>query len=153
MRLLHNLITTIVLICSLSGLFAVTGQAKPRKGLTGTSRQLVKFDSSDDITLTPDNRSKYTVSFGKNGRVAVRLDCNRGSGTYKSTPSGRLQLGPLALTRAMCPDMKLHDRVAKDWTAVRSYIIKDQHLFLSLMADGGIYYLNQCQLNQKSQER
>jgi uncharacterized lipoprotein YbaY len=39
----------------------------------------------------------------------------------------------------MCPDMKLHDRIAKDWTAVRSYLIKDGNLFLSLMADGGIY--------------
>jgi len=27
----------------------------------------------------------------------------------------------------------------RDWSAVRSYVIKDGHLFLSLMADGGIY--------------
>ena len=33
----------------------------------------------------------------------------------------------------------MHDRVAADWDAVRSYTIKDGHLFLSLMADGGTY--------------
>jgi hypothetical protein len=30
-------------------------------------------------------------------------------------------------------------RIVKDWNFVRSYVIKDGHLFLSLMADGGIY--------------
>jgi hypothetical protein len=29
--------------------------------------------------------------------------------------------------------------VREDWEFVRSYIIKDGHLFLALMADGGIY--------------
>ena len=39
----------------------------------------------------------------------------------------------------MCPPGSLHDRIAKHWEFVRSYTIKDGHLFLSLMADGGIY--------------
>jgi para-nitrobenzyl esterase len=45
----------------------------------------------------------------------------------------------LALTRAACPPGSLHDRIAKDWEFVRSYVIKNGHLFLSLMADSGIY--------------
>lgn len=108
-------------------------------GLGGTSWQLVKFQSSDETTLTPDDKSKYTITFGTDGRVAARIDCNRGSGTWKSTGPNQLQFGPMALTRAMCPPGSLHDRIAKDWSAVRSYVIKDGHLFLSLMADGGIY--------------
>jgi para-nitrobenzyl esterase len=47
--------------------------------------------------------------------------------------------GPLALTRAMCPPGSMHDRVVRDWEYVRSYVLEDGHLFLSLMADGGIY--------------
>ena len=46
-----------------------------------------------------------------------------------------------AVTRAMCPPGSLHDRVVKDMEYVRSYVMKDGHLFLSLMADGGIYEL------------
>ena len=45
----------------------------------------------------------------------------------------------MALTRAMCPPGSLHDRIARDWTNIRSYTVKDGRLFLSLMADGGIY--------------
>jgi len=33
----------------------------------------------------------------------------------------------------------MHERVAKDWMLIRSYVVKEGHLFLSLMADGGIY--------------
>ena len=51
----------------------------------------------------------------------------------------QLQFGPLALTRAMCPPAPLNDRMAKDWMLVRSYMLKDGHLFLALMADGGIH--------------
>ena len=39
----------------------------------------------------------------------------------------------------MCPEGSLHDQIAKQWTFVRSFVIKDGHLFQSLMADDGIY--------------
>jgi len=41
----------------------------------------------------------------------------------------------------MCPPGSLQDRIVRDWDFVRSYVIKDGHLFLALMADGGIYEL------------
>jgi heat shock protein HslJ len=107
--------------------------------LGGTSWQLVKFQGGDDTSLMPDDKSKYTITFGKDGRVSARIDCNRGSGAWKSSGSNQLQFGPIALTRAMCPPGSLHDQISKNWTFVRSYIIKDGHLFLSLMADGGVY--------------
>jgi len=107
--------------------------------LGGTSWQLVKFQGSDDKTLTPDDKAKYTITFGADGAVSARVDCNRGRGTWKSSGPNQLALGPLALTRAMCPPGSLHDQIVKHWDYIRSYIIKDRHLFLSLMADGGIY--------------
>jgi para-nitrobenzyl esterase len=107
--------------------------------LGGTSWQLVKFQGSDDKTLTPDDRAKYTIAFGADGRVSARIDCNRGTATWKSSEANQLQFGPLATTRAMCPPGSLYDRIVKDWEFVRSYTIKNGHLFLSLMADGGIY--------------
>jgi heat shock protein HslJ len=107
--------------------------------LQGTSWQLVKFQGGDGTTLTPDDRAKYTIEFGAGGRLAVRIDCNRGRGTWKSPEPSRLEFGPLALTRAKCPAGSLHDHIVKQWPNIRSYVIKDGHLFLSLMADGGIY--------------
>jgi para-nitrobenzyl esterase len=50
--------------------------------LGGRVWQLVKFQSSDETTLTPDDRTKYTLEFGGDGRLSVRVDCNRGRGTW-----------------------------------------------------------------------
>jgi para-nitrobenzyl esterase len=107
--------------------------------LGGTSWQLVKFEGGDGTLLTPDDKSKYTIAFGTDGRVSVRIDCNRGSGTYASTQPPQLEFGPLALTRVACPPGSLHDQIVRQWPFVRSYVMRDGHLFLSLMADGGIY--------------
>ena len=107
--------------------------------LAGTSWQLVRFEGSDDTTLTPDDKTKYTVAFADDGGVSVQIDCNRGHGTWKSPGPSQLEFGPLALTRAMCPAAPLNDLIPKHWPYLRSYLLKDGHLFLSLMADGGIY--------------
>ena len=108
-------------------------------GLQGTSWQLVRFQGGDDTKLTPDDGSKYTIEFGAGGQLTARIDCNRGRGTWKSDGPNQLQFGPLALTRAQCPAGSMHDRIVKQWPYIRSYVIRDGRLFLSLMADGGIY--------------
>lgn len=120
---------------------ATGSQAPPAAAasLAGTSWQLVRFEGGDGTVLLPDDSSKYTLEFGADGNVAVRLDCNRGRGTWKEPQPGALELGPLALTRAACPPGSLHDQIARHWTYVRSYVTRNGHLHLSLMADGGIY--------------
>ena len=111
----------------------------PDPGLGGTSWQLVEFQGGDETILTPDDRTKYTIAFGTDGRVTARIDCNRGSGTWASEGPNHLVFGPLALTRAQCPPGSLHDRIVRDWEYVRSYVIEGGHMFVSLMADAGIY--------------
>jgi putative lipoprotein len=108
-------------------------------GLGGTSWRLVKFQGGDETTLTPDDPAKYTIAFETDGRLRARIDCNRGMGTWKSSAPPQLEFGPLALTRALCPPGSLHDQLVRQWPYVRSYVMRDGHLFLSLMADGGIY--------------
>jgi heat shock protein HslJ len=122
----------------------------PSRGLGGTSWQLVKFRGREGLTLQPEDRAKYTIAFGTDGWVNARIDCNRGSGTWMSTGPSQLELGPLALTRAMCPPGSLHDQIVKHWPYVRSYVIKDDHLFVSLMAEGGIYELEPTSQEQSA---
>jgi heat shock protein HslJ len=115
-----------------------TAQDRP-SDLGGTSWRLVQFEGGDGTTLKPDDPGKYTIAFGTDGRLSTRIDCNRGTSTWKSAAPSHLELGRLALTRGKCPPGSLHDHIVKQWPYVRSYIMKDGHLFVSLMADGGIY--------------
>lgn len=113
--------------------------AAPIAALQQTPWQLVKFQGGDGTTVTPDDRTKYTIDLKPEGQVNVRFDCNRGRGTWKSSAAGQLQFGPMMLTRAQCPEGSLHDRMAKQWPSIGSYVMKDGHLFLALTADGGTY--------------
>jgi para-nitrobenzyl esterase len=91
-----------------------TPPANAATDLGGTSWQLVNFRGGDGATLTPDDKTTYTIAFASDGGVSVRIDCNRGRGTWKSAGPSQLQFGPLALTRAMCPPAPLNDRLPKD---------------------------------------
>ncbi len=132
---MHCHFTRIVPIRSRCACLDIDSRRVPRRrqpSLSGTSWQLVRIQSMDDKVATPTDRSKYTMTFGADGRVNMRVDCNRGSGTWKSAEASQLVFGPMAMTRAMCPPGSLHDRIVKDMPYVRSYVIKDGHLFLSL---------------------
>ena len=140
------LTTRVVIFASLAAGVAcaaqrVTSITPEGAGLAGTSWQLVKFQGSDGLTLIPDDRSKYTIEFGDSGQLTARVDCNRGRGTWTSDGPNQVQFGPLALTRALCPPGSLHDQIVRQWGNVRSFVIRDRHLFLALIADGGIYEL------------
>jgi para-nitrobenzyl esterase len=91
----------------------------------------------DGTVLQPDDPSRYTLAFQPEGVVTARIDCNRARGGWKSPASGRLEFGPMAATRAQCPPGSLHDTVMRQLPFVRSYVIRDRRLYLSLMADGG----------------
>jgi len=136
-------VVRLLLAVLLAGCGAAAAQAPPPASappsLAGTAWRLIKFQGGDDTILRPDDRAKYTLEFGANGTVGARIDCNRGSGTWTSPGPSQLTLGPLGLTRALCPPGSLHDRIVRDWSFVRSYVIQDGHLFLALIADAGIY--------------
>jgi len=109
--------------------------------LSGTSWQLVKFQGPDEQTFAPDDKSKYTIKFGSNGRVTARVDCNRASSTWKATTNGEIQFGSWSRTSAKCGPGSLHDQIVTEGAAVRKFTIKDGHLFLSGMEAGGYYEL------------
>jgi heat shock protein HslJ len=118
--------------------------AQNQKGtdeLAGTSWKLVKLQTGDETTHVPDDATKYTITFGSNGRVTTQVDCNRASSTWKSPRAGELQFGSWSRTSAKCPPGSLHDKIVTEGANVRSYSIKDGHLFLSGMAAGGFYEL------------
>jgi hypothetical protein len=73
----------------------------------------------------------------------MSLDCNRAHGTWSAEPtadgsSGRFTFGALAATRALCPPPRLDETILAQSATVRSYLLEDGRLYLSLMADGGI---------------
>ena len=134
-----NVIQMMLALASITIISALAVGQKSSSGnpLSGTSWQLVRFQAPDERTLTPDDKSKYTIKFGTDGRVAVRVDCNRGRSTWKVTSKSELHFGSWSRTTAKCGPGSLHDQIVTEGAAVRNFAIKDGHLFLS---GGGGYY-------------
>jgi heat shock protein HslJ len=114
--------------------------------LAGSSWRLAAIQSMDDVqgTSAPPAGQTYRVTFGADGRAAFILNCNRAIAGWSSERSadgrsGSLAFTAVAMTRALCPPPSLDIRLARDLEYVRSYLLGDGTLSMSLMADGGVY--------------
>ena len=90
-------------------------------------------DGRSIVAAAPD---RYTLRFEGGGRVLVRADCNRGSGSYEVNGSS-MKVGAVALTRMGCPPGTQDVEFAQSLARVASYAIDGGELALTL-ADGGV---------------
>ena len=110
----------------------------PRAELSDTSWRLVRITSMDDRVFEPGDRDLYGLRFAADGSASVLADCNRGRGQWNSDSAGQLNFGPIAATRAECGPDSLSSRYLAQFEFVRSYVLREDHLFLATMADGSI---------------
>lgn len=114
------------------------------KPLSGSTWRLVELQSMDDAqgTTRPGNRDQYTLEFNSNGTAFLKLDCNRARTSWNAKRTGltqgTLEFGQLASTMALCNDNGLSARLNSQLGFVRTYLLRDGRLNMSLMADGGI---------------
>ena len=123
------------------------GSAAVPEPLTGTRWQLLSIESmapAEQPSTTIDEPGLYRVTFGDDGRATFQVHCNRGSSTWQAEAaapdSGSLTFGELALTRMFCPQPSAGTLVAAALGHVRSYLLSDGKLHMSLQADGGIMH-------------
>lgn len=99
--------------------------------------------------IRPARPGQYRLEFLAAGRLAAQIDCNRGSGTWQNTATpanrGGLKLGPLALTRMMCPPDPLGQRLPQDIPNIESYRVVDGRLHLDLTGNAGSYIWERIQ--------
>jgi heat shock protein HslJ len=129
-----------------AGTAAAPKSAAAGAPLAGTAWRLLEIQSMDDAigTTRVADPSLYTMRLDADGSVAFRLNCNSATGTWSAEAgadrsSGRFEFGPLAATMALCPPPSADEQVTRQAPYFRSYLLKDGRLYLSLMADGGIF--------------
>jgi heat shock protein HslJ len=122
------------------------GDAASSVPLAGTQWRLVEFQSMDDTQgiARPNKGTVYSMWLHGDGTVTMQLNCNRATGTWSARPgseatSGQFEFGPLAATSALCPPPSMDESIVAQSGYIRSYLLKDDRFYLSLMADGGIY--------------
>src|SRR5262249_45143040 len=80
---------------------ASAGPSAPA-ALTGTVWQLQSFKRSDSTSVPVPDPAKFTVQFTTDGKMSIRADCNRCSGSYSLTGTSFTANPAVACTRAAC---------------------------------------------------
>ena len=73
---------------------AGSSTAKLHAELMGPVWSLVVIQSMDDRKYVAGQAERFTIQFAQDGRVNVRVDCNRGMGTWQSEGPSQLRIGP-----------------------------------------------------------
>jgi heat shock protein HslJ len=106
--------------------------------LAGTSWQWLYTQTPVEKVAAPDPKN-YVLTFGTDGRIAGKADCNRVMGSYQAT-ARELTFGGLGTTRMACPPGSLGERFARDLGFVRNYTFYTRDtLRMDMMADGGTF--------------
>jgi heat shock protein HslJ len=90
----------------------------------------------DVAAAAPD---RYTVKFEGGGRVVLRADCNRGSGSYEVNGAA-MKLAPVALTKMACPSGSQDTEFVQALSRVTGYAINDKELVLTLSGGGTMVF-------------
>lgn len=98
--------------------------------------QLQSLDGSGGKLLTPEEPSRYTLTFAADGRLVIQADCNRGVGRYLR--EGALLATAVAYTRALCPSGPLFDLFTRNLEGVLSLAIENGNLYLTYDGDAGV---------------
>ena len=104
--------------------------------LSGVVWQWLGTTSGTGKAVTPKFPEKYTLAFLLDGKVALRVDCNRGGGAYQMD-GAKLTIDTATLTRKACPHGSLGNRFVHDLNAVASHAMTDGNLVLTLKAGAG----------------
>jgi heat shock protein HslJ len=108
------------------------------RDISGTGWQLAGIQSMNDTVSTPEEGGRYRLIFGIDGSFSVEAGCNRATSMLSVFDPPRLQFSDLAATRALCGPESLSQRFLAELGWVRSYVYRDNNLYLATMADGSI---------------
>lgn len=134
--------------------------------LTGRVWELQDIQFNDGKLLVAEPPENYTVEFMDDGSMAVQADCNRGRGSFTTSPEGRLGIAPIATTLAACPEGSIGGEFTQALSNANSYFFQDDQLFVEMLFDSGtlrfkeavapslmgsVWKLQQIQMNDGSQ--
>ena len=87
--------------------------------------------------IVPDDPAKYTIQFAADGTANLRVDCNRGHGTYTTGEGAAITIGPLAVTRMLCPTGSFDTPYLRQLDNVAHYFFRGDTLYIDQKMDAG----------------
>jgi heat shock protein HslJ len=114
-----------------------TAQPPVDKALIGKAWTWQEFRAPGGEQVLINDPQQYTVQFAADGTLAVKADCNNGSGTYTAS-NGNINIdSTMAMTMAFCPPGSYGNQFVNALFAAAVYRFESGDLFLDLQANAG----------------
>jgi heat shock protein HslJ len=126
-------IVAVLIVAACSGGSSLTGKTWQ---LTAITEQVPAFQG----VVPADEAAKYTIEFATDGTFTAKADCNNLSGSYTTTSSNGLTIGPIATTLAACPEDSFAPQYVAGLDQAASYAIADDQLTITLTDGGTLVY-------------
>jgi heat shock protein HslJ len=104
--------------------------------LLGATWKWLGTVSPDDTQIVVEDPGRYSVEFLPDGSVAVRADCNVGSGTYLAA-EGQIDIEILITTMAACPPDSLEGEFIEGLNSAAVYFFQGGDLYFDMIYDSG----------------
>lgn len=98
---------------------------------------------NNDAVISPEDPSRYTITFRNDGTVTARVDCNQMAGTYRLDGASIL-IHLTHGTRAMCSPKSLDVEFQRQIGDARQLVFTDEHLYSDLAHHRGTMRLGHC---------
>ena len=97
-----------------SGCATVADRLAEDSYLVGPTWRLVNLSGPDgNIELSDEQSDRHTMIFSIDGRLALQLDCNQGTGSWNASPgASKIRISQIAATQALCPDPSFGEAMA-----------------------------------------
>lgn len=92
---------------------------------------------SNDTVVLAQAPERYTLEFMPDGRVQLRVDCNRGGARYDAGAGRTLTLSAAATTKMGCPPGSQGTEFLRQLAQVGAYRFVDENLVLTLRLGAG----------------
>ena len=100
-------------------------------------------DANEEIRLRPQMGDRHNITFQRDRSMVIQLDCNRGTADWSASSggggTGRLNIGRVASTRALCPPPTYGERMAAELPQAYRYELGVEGRTLMIRTDDTIY--------------
>ena len=104
--------------------------------LLGSAWQWVSFHSGKEA-FDIEHPERYTIAFEEDGIAFIQADCNRGSGSVTTDGPGTITIGPIALTKMLCPPESHGDLFVQSLEHAVLYFFQDVTLYIERPIESG----------------
>jgi heat shock protein HslJ len=106
--------------------------------IVGKTWQLLEMVGTPGASAPPPTPENYTITFAKDGTMAIQTDCNQASAEYTLGGGGAITITLATTTLAACPDGSIAEEFVQWLAAATTFQVGGEGLAILMDPESGV---------------